>query len=180
MNSKVVAASLASVLVTGLPLLSGPAQAAPALVPQSQCGNHVFYRVHNKAIYFKQAKGKYSSVAGDPGVTLGISKSRTFTISGSITSTVDVQADVVFAKVGASVGVTVGGSYSGQSEISGSWTVPHTRKYRNGGVLSIGTRKYKGVIRKFEETGSCNNKLIWKAYYNLPQQRFYFHHAPVA
>ncbi|GAB2977926.1 hypothetical protein [Nocardioides montaniterrae] len=174
--SKLITVALLAVGLTAVGVVTAtPSQAYT-------CGYAWGYAVRITGHGFRHAwsDGGYSSVSGDPGVTLQIAKGRDFGVSGSITTTASVSAGVIFAKVSTAVGVTVGGSYNRSNQISGSWTVPHTYKYRHGGTLEIGAIHYYGYIRRWHETGAtCTRTWARVGRFNAATQQFYFHHSPI-
>lgn len=185
--------SLGTVAVTALLVLAGGTSAMAAEGPtagaqnaptttngtdstdgtDSLCsGSRVVYKSSSSAGSFTQASGANSSVTGGPGVTLAISTSTTFTVSGSITATTGVTVSNVVASVKADVGVTIGASKSGTTTNSGSWTVPSSY---GSGRLAIGSMKYSGTTTKYIENSSCTLvKQGSSATFNAPQQEWHF------
>ena len=104
-------------------------------------------------------------------MTLGISTSTSFTVSGSITATTGISVSNVVASVKADVGVTIGSSKTGATTNSGSWTVPATW---NVGRLVIGAAKYSGSTRRYIENSTCVLVFQNSTSYNAPQQEWHF------
>ncbi len=105
-------------------------------------------------------------------MTLGISTSTTFTVSGSITATTGVTVSAAVASVKADVGVTIGTSQSGQTSNSGTWKVPASYKV---GRLEIGSNKYKGTVTRYLENKNCT--LVQQgsaAIFNAPHKEWHF------
>lgn len=177
---KLVTVALGAVLplTVLVPTASAETTPPPAASPsRSQCsGDRYFYKKHDDKKKFKRAKGSYSAVSGDAGVTLTISKTRTFTVGGSISATQNVSVDAVVATLSASVGETVSLTYSDQSSVSGSWKVPSS--YKKGGRLEIGANVHSGYVTKYRERKDCSiytysNPATYK---NLPENNWHFHH----
>jgi hypothetical protein len=162
-------------------LVAAPANAADSgtVTPQSVCsGDYYFYKANITSHEWTQASQSNSSVTGGPGVTLAISTSTTFTVSGSITITGEVSLSDTIVSVKASVGATIGKSKSGTTTNSGSWTVPASY---NKGRLAIGTEKYKGTTTRYHETKSCTNVASGSpSSYNAPSQEWDFEHFKVS
>lgn len=144
------------------------------VVPYSQCPNGgTMYKAIKDSYKFKQASGSRSRVSGDPGVTLRISTSRTFSVSGTISSTSSVSASVVLATVQSQLGFSISTSFSGTTENSGSWKVP--KSYKRGGALAIGARVHSGAVQRWTLNVKCQPKnLVDAASYKAPQKGWYF------
>ena len=125
---------------------------------------------------FTRASGFNSAVSGDPGVTLTISRTTTFTVSGSLGATSSISGSVIVLTAQQQLNVTLTATFSGQSSSSGSWTVPSS--YTNGGKLEIGSRKHRGTIEKFQaKPSNCTNgTLLASTTYNAPEDGWYFQH----
>lgn len=149
---------------------TAPSDDAPT---KSLCsGSRTYTKATNTGVAFQQAGGDYSSVTGGPGVHLSISTTRTFTVSGTITSTAEVSADAVIASVKSGVGVSIGKSQSGTTTNSGLWVVPSNYKI---GRLAIGSMKYRGTVTKYLENSNCVAvKLGSSASYNAPKREWHF------
>lgn len=162
-------------------LLVGGANAASAtdVTPQGLCpGGREVYKASNSAVAFTQASGGNSSVTGGPGVTLSISTSTTFTVSGSIGTNVDITASAAILAIKQGYSVTVQASRSGTTTNSGSWTVPASY---NVGRLQIGAMKYAGTVTKYLENTSC--VLVKKGStvtYNAPKNEWHFESSRVS
>jgi hypothetical protein len=131
----------------------------------------VFYRATHTGTSFAQASGANSAVTGGPGVTLTISRSTTFTVGGSITTTGGISASAVVATVKADIGVTVQSSRSGTTTNSGAWRVPGN--YRVG-RLAIGSLKYSGRVTKYLENRACQQLGLATVSYNAPRDEWHF------
>lgn len=141
-------------------------------------GSYTFNKVTNDSITFTRATGSNSSVTGDTGVTLKISKSTTFKVSGSIDGSAEVSVAKVVAAVKAKLGATIAASRTGKSSTSGAWTVPPNYKK---GRLAIGSNKYKGTVTKYLENKACVNvKVGSSAKYNAPKNEWHFKTSKVA
>jgi hypothetical protein len=134
-------------------------------------GSRVVYKATKSGAVFSQASGANSAVTGGPGVTLGISKTRTFTVGGSITTTSGISASAVVASVKADVGVTIQASRSGTTTNSGSWRFPSNYKI---GRLAIGSIKYSGRVTKYLENKNCVLVNLGAASYNAPKNEWHF------
>jgi len=134
-------------------------------------GGRVFYRASHTGTAFAQASGANSAVTGGPGVTLTISRSTTFTVGGSITSTGGISASAVIATVKADVGVTVQASRSGTTTNSGAWRVPGNYTI---GRLAIGSLKYSGRVTKYLENSGCQQLSQGTVSYNAPRNEWHF------
>lgn len=147
--------------------------------PQSLCsGSLIVYHSSTGAGAFSQASGPNSAVTGSAGVTLAISTSTSYTVSGSITATAGVSVSNVVATVKADVGVTIGQSKTGTTTNSGSWTVPSSY---NIGRLAIGALKYSGSVTKYLENSNC--VLIQQgspATFNAPRNEWSFQASKVS
>ncbi|WP_156109993.1 hypothetical protein, partial [Cryobacterium sp. MLB-32] len=166
--------TVATVIVTAVMVVVVGATSATAAdpSPQSLCsGSRVVYQSSTTGGPFVQASQANSSVTGGPGVTLGISTSTSFTVSGSITATTGISVSNVIASVKADVGVTIGSSKTGSTTNSGSWTVPATY---NVGRLAIGAAKYSGSTRRYLENSNCVLVFQNSTSYNAPQQEWHF------
>jgi hypothetical protein len=166
-------------VVLGL-TLTGAASANAAIRPvvhPAQCEGTgtISYTAKNTSSKFVKASGAGSSATGTTGVQLTISKTRTFTVSGSLT--VEAGADVSFSPAGvgvaihSSVGVTTGLSFSGETSVSGAWTVPKSYKV---GELEVGSSVYTGTATKWVRTATCAPKSLGTAVYHFPKQQFAF------
>lgn len=159
---------------------STAAMAADAgdISPNSLCsGSRTVFQSRVSSSPFVQASGYNSSVTGGPGVTLVISTSTTFTVSGSITATTGISVSNVVASVKADVGVTIGQSKSGTTSNSGSWTVPSTYKI---GRLAIGAIKYSGTTTRYLENSSCTLVYQNSTPFNAPQNEWHFQTSKVS
>jgi hypothetical protein len=168
-------------LATVTALTAFGATAIPALAeevtPQAACGPNDFNYVDTSTGYtFTRASGNNASVSGDAGVTLSISTSTTFTVSGTIGSSTGLSASIVILTVKQDLNISITASISRTSTNSGSWTVPNS--YTNGGRLEIGARKYKGVVTKYRaKPADCSNgAYISSASYNAPDNSWHFQH----
>ncbi|GAB3142616.1 hypothetical protein [Marisediminicola antarctica] len=168
--------TLATAIIATLMVLGGTTSAMAAdpgnASPQGLCsGSRIVFKSTTTGGPFVQASQPNSSVSGGPGVTLGISTSTSFTVSGSITATTGITVSNVVASVKADVGVTIGASKTGTTTNSGSWTVPATW---NVGRLAIGTAKYSGTTKRYLENSACTLVLQNSTSYNAPQQEWRF------
>lgn len=174
---------LATALCGALLVVGGATTAsaddAPPISPLSLCsGSNIIYKTSNASTTFTQASQSNSSVTGGPGVTLAISTSATFTVSGTISSSVDVTASTVVASVKSSLGVSITTSKSGTTTNSGSWVVPLDYEI---GRLAIGSMKYKGTVTKYLENSNCVQvQQGTSAAYNAPVNEWHFQHTKVA
>jgi hypothetical protein len=161
------------------PEIAGPDVSSGTVSPDGLCsGSRVVYRTANSSITFTRASQSNASVTGNGGVTIGISTSTTFTVSGSITTTADVTLSAVVGSVKSSMGVTIGASRSGTTSNSGSWTVPTSWQI---GRLEIGSNKYAGTTTKYLENSNCVLvKMGTAATYNAPAQEWHFKTSRVA
>ncbi|GAA4682436.1 hypothetical protein GCM10025780_29880 [Frondihabitans cladoniiphilus] len=134
----------------------------------------VRYKASDSSKTFTQASGANSAVTGQGGVTLSISRSTTFTVSGTFTSTTGVTVSAGLAAIKEDIGVSVGVSHSGTSTSSGSWTVPSNWSY---GRLEIGSLKHRGTVQKYIENTQCAlNASGSAAIYNVPETGWTFVH----
>jgi hypothetical protein len=174
--------ALASVLATMfIGGMSAPAMASgnPGKVhPHAACGASDYNYVDiDNGRTFTRASGPNSAVSGDPGVTLTISRTTTFTVGGSLGATMAISASAIVATVQQSINVTLTASISGTSTSSGAWTVPDS--YTNGGQLQIGAMKHTGTIQKYHtKPADCSNgSLAATTSYNAPENSgWYFRH----
>lgn len=165
--------TLATAIVAALVVLGGPTSAMAAdPSPQGLCsGSRIVFKSSTTSSPFVQASQANSSVTGGPGVTLGISTSTSFTVSGSITATTGITVSNVVASVKADIGVTVGTQKTGTTTNNGAWTVPSTW---NVGRLAIGSFKYSGTTRRYLENSACTLVLQNSTSFNAPKQEWHF------
>jgi hypothetical protein len=157
---------------TATPALAGPP------TPKMACNLNDYNYVDTSTGYtFTRASGTNASVSGDAGVTLTISTSTTFTVSGTIASNTQLSASVVIITVNQAFNISITTGISRTSTNSGAWTVPAS--YTNGGRLEIGARKYKGVVTMYQAKPSdCSNgAYISSASYDAPDDGWYFQHS---
>lgn len=148
-----------------------------SVTPQGACSAGDFnYVAVGDQWGFTRASGSNSAVSGDPGVTLTISRSRTFTVGGTLGGTSSISASVVVFTVQQQYDYSITASFSGTSTSSGSWTVP--ANYTNGGRLEIGARKHSGGVQKYAaKPRDCSNgRLVDATSYNAPEVGWYFKH----
>ncbi len=143
--------------------------------PNGLCEGGVVSRKATETLTnFTIATGRDSTVSGDSGVTLTISRSTTFGVTGTISSTTSVSASDVITTVKEDVGVSVAATKSGTSSTSGAWKVPSAWKR---GQLQIGAIKHKGSVQKYVENKACKKVASGTAAtYNIPETGWYFHH----
>jgi hypothetical protein len=105
---------------------------------------------------FTRASGHPVRVSGDPGVTLTISTSTTFTVIGTIGANAQISGSVVVLTVQEQINVSITASISRATTNSGAWTVPAS--YTIGGRLEIGARKFSGIVSKYRaaDVHHCN------------------------
>lgn len=169
----------ASSIVASALLLSAGASAAAAAPGSSDpqktpCQGETYYVVSAPGpAHFKKSSSPYSSVTGGPGVTIAISRSKTFTVGGSITGTVSADAGIILAKVGTSVSIQGSTSWSDNVTVGGSFTVPSTWKV---GRLSIGTMGYNGTWKYVQSRPSDCAAITLRggSYYDIPRDEFHF------
>ena len=158
--------------------VSAPAFAdAPKVGPTTNaaCPNGgTTYRTVGDDYTFTRAAGNQAVVSGDPGVTLQISKTISFTVGGTLGGNTTVSASAVVLTVQQQLNYSITGSYTATSSNSGAWTVPAT--YTNGGRLEIGARKHTGWVYKYQLTATCSlgNQIGSGANYNAPEEGWYF------
>lgn len=170
MKSKRWAAAGALALVVG-----GFAAPAPAMAVA--CGPNDFnYKTVGDAWTFTRANGTRAVVSGDPGVTLTISTTTTYTVGGTLGGNTQVSASIVILTIQQQLNYSITASLSGTTANSGSWTVPNS--YTNGGRLEIGGRKHSGAVQKYRaKPQDCSNgALLGAASYNAPEDGWYFKH----
>ncbi len=179
MNVKKKMSVLAAGAVVAASLVAGPAAGAAISPPEGEgvspdatCPEEYWTNVSVPSSTFKQSGSAYSSVAGDPGVTLTIRTGRVYSVTGDITGELSGDVSAILAAVTAKVGVRVGASYSGTNEASGAWTVPST--YTNGGKLAIGAKRSSGTWSRQMLNRSCNVVTLRSGSYVTPWQQFYF------
>jgi hypothetical protein len=177
MKKAIGAMALAVLIVAGS---GSAASAAPGKAaddgqvrPNAECsGSNIVYKTTGVSSVFTQAAGSLSSVTGGPGVTLEISTSETFEVSGSISATTSVSLSSVVASVQQDVGVTIGVSKSGTTTNAGSWTVPSDYVL---GRLALGAVKYSGTTTQYLENSGCNLiKQGESAAFDAPSQEWSF------
>jgi hypothetical protein len=155
-----------------------PAMAASDLgliTPQGVCGAGDYnYEAVADSYTFTRASGNNSVVTGDPGVTLSISKTTTFTVGGTLGGTSSISASVVVATIQQQLNYSITASLSGTTTDSGTWTVPSD--YTNGGRLEIGARTHSGAVQKYAaKPADCSNgRLVSATNYNAPEAGWYF------
>jgi hypothetical protein len=161
--------------------MSAPAMASGhpgSITPHAACGAADYNYVDTgDTRTFARASGAHSSVSGDPGTTLTISRSTTFTVTGSLGVTSSISASAIVATAQSQLNITLSGSVSGTSSSSGAWTVPSS--YTNGGALQIGAMKHSGMIKKYHaKPADCSNgAFVSSTTYNAPDDNgWYFHH----
>lgn len=148
------------------------------IAPMALCSGGRVVVKNSLTSYFKRANGDFSSVSGDPGVTLALSTSRTYTVTGTVTASATVTASVAVASASATAGGSVAASYAGTTQASGSWTVPSNYKK---GRLEIGSDMYKGTVTKYMENRNCDLvKQGSSATINAPRKELHFKRTKVA
>ncbi len=151
----------------------------PGDTTNSQCeGGVTFYRANNATTTFTPATGKDSSVTGNSGVTLTISRSTSFAVTGTFSSTTGVTLQAGVAAVKQDYGWSVAVNKTGTSSSSGAWKVPSSYKI---GRLSIGALKHRGTIQQYVQNRACKNVATGKsASYNMPENGWSFQHSKVS
>ncbi len=147
----------------------------PDISPMGACGYNDYNYVNRSYGYvFTRASGSRSAVSGDPGVTLTISTSTAFTVTGTIGSNTQISVSMVILTVQQSLNVSITAGFTRTTTNSGAWTVPAS--YTNGGMLEIGARKYSGTVSKYRaKVSDCTNgAFISSVNYNAPQDGWYF------
>ncbi|WP_299958652.1 hypothetical protein [uncultured Modestobacter sp.] len=126
----------------------------------------------NTGVGFQQATGLNSSITGNRGVTLAISTSTTFTVTGTVSANTDISVGAALAAVKVNTGVSVAASKAGTTSASGAWVVPDTM---NVGRLQIGAMKYRGSVTRYRESASCaRTKVGTSVSYNVPKNEWHF------
>lgn len=151
--------------------------AAPAPAMAAACGAGDFnYKTVGDKYTFTRANGTRAVVNGDPGVTLTISTTTTYTVGGTLGGTSQISASIVILTIQQQMNYSITASLSGTTANSGAWTVP--KSYTNGGRLEIGARKHSGAIQKYAaKPKDCSNgKLVGATSYNAPEDGWYFKH----
>lgn len=179
MRKAIVCAVLS--MAAAVPAASGPAMAADdnagvSVSPNSACPNGaVVWEDEGDTYTWVQASGNNARVSGDPGVTLGISTTTSYSETGSISVSSGITVSDVITTVKTDVGVTISQGYSMTTSSSGSWTVPAS--YTNGGALAIGARKHKGSVQKWQANVNCApTTLLSSSSYKAPEVGWYFKH----
>lgn len=94
--------------------------------------------------YHMSEKGRYignrnTRTYGASGGVLSISRGKTVTVTGSLTTTATAEAGVIFAQASASVGVSVGLSKAVTTTVGYTWAVPKTQPE---GWVEMGSHGY--------------------------------------
>lgn len=172
-----VAGAFATLLIGGMATPAMAADNPGSATPQAACGPGDYnYKDVGDVYTFTKASGFNSTVSGDPGITLNISRTTTFTVGGSLGITSSISGSIIVLTAQSQLGITLTASISGTSSSSGSWTVPNN--YPRGGRLTIGARKHRGTIEKFRaKPADCTNgSLIASTSYNAPEEGWHFQH----
>lgn len=184
--NKVSRILITTAVAAGLLLAGAPAEASEPLpprpagadlggghvTPQALCDGRAYYTTKvTSGPTFKQAKQSGAAVTGGPGVTLSITRSKSFTVSGSVTGTAGFDAGAIIAKASASVGVTLGASYSSTITHGGSWKVPRTWKV---GELAVGSLTYSGKWYQKRELPTCRIYTSKSGSFKAPRKSFHF------
>jgi hypothetical protein len=141
------------VAIATVGVTAGTASAAE-ISPYGLCSgsNYVYKTVVTSGPTFTQATQPNSSVTGGPGVTLSISTSTNFTVTGTVSTSATATAGVILAQASVTAGVSLAVSKSGTTTNSGAWTVPSNYQV---GRLAIGSYKYSGTVTQYLENSSC-------------------------
>jgi len=166
------------------PATTGTGWTSPVTHPggdttNSQCeGGVTFYKATNNSTTFTQASGRDSSVTGSNGITLTISRSTTFGVTGTFSATTSVSVNAGVAAVKQDYGWSVAVNKSGTSSSSGAWKVPNSYKI---GRLTIGALKHRGAVQQFVQNRACKNVATGSAAtYNMPENGWSFQHSKVS
>lgn len=152
------------------PIQSAPVSEASSPAPDGVCsGGWVYTTTKTSGPTFQQAAG--ASVSGDGGITLSLSRSKTYTVTGTISGSTSAEAGVIFAKASATVGASVALSHSSTITSGGTWTVPSNWA---GGRLTAGSMKYGGGWKKFQELPNCSLVLNKSGTWNGPKLEWHF------
>lgn len=159
---KILGATLAGILVTGLMTLASPAQAAPdtggVVSPQGLCDSSTVYKtVTSKQNYYQAIGPVYHAING---TSYANTVTFTNTLSGTIGATVGgyieggVSGGIATAKAQVSGSITASASYT--TSMSVQYTVPALRT----GYAQIGTSKWKVNIRTWKYNTNCVSSTI--------------------
>jgi hypothetical protein len=171
-NKRMAMVGAFAALAAGVVLAPVPATAAS---PRAACGAGDYnYQAVADTYVFTRASGANAVVSGDPGVTLSISKTTTYTVGGTLGGTSSISGSVIVATIQQQLNYSITATMSGTTTNSGSWTVPAS--YTNGGQLEIGARKHSGAIQKYAaKPADCSNgRLVATTNYNAPQVGWFF------
>ena len=103
-----------------------PAFAAdPDVSPMGACGYGDYNYVNTSYGYvFTRASGTQSAVSGDPGVTISISTSTSFTVSGTLGGNTQISASIVVLTVQQSMSISITAGFTRTTTNSGAFQVP--------------------------------------------------------
>ncbi len=150
-------ALLASTLV--LPVMSAAPAAARCVAP----GDEVIYLFKNKSFTYYPTNIRSDWAKFRKGGTISYSKTSTMEMNASVTSTVEAEAGVIFAKASASLGLTIGGSHSNSETWTYSANVPPSKKfkyrlhaYHYSANFSVMKKRFNGAPKV------CDYQKSWK------------------
>lgn len=155
--------SMLAGLLVPLSTVAMPAAQAACAPP----ANEVYYKIGNADFRYYPTNIKSDWVVFPRGGSISYSKSKTMTVSASVTATVSGEVGAIFAKASTSLSVQVGGSYAQSQTWTYSANIPADRDHKYRLHAYHYTVDFSVMKRRWVGGTTCNYVNAWSSWQRL-------------